>query len=297
MELLCPPGLPAIYADACNIEQVIMNLVVNARDAMPHGGRLTVSADAVEVDVAVAAENPEASTGRYVCLSIADTGCGMDAATRARIFEPFFTTKDVGKGTGMGLATVYGIVKQHNGWLVVESEVGKGTVFRVYFPVSNGIPDTWPMPSVAAPTAPRSGNETILLVEDEPGLRDLFNSVLAQQGYRVLTATTASEALLLWKSHSNAISLLLTDMVMPGGTTGKELADQLAGEKPALKVIFTSGYSLDVLGENGPAAGACSLLQKPYRPELLIKTVRDCLDAGTFPGGVVNNRWATARAV
>jgi PAS domain S-box-containing protein len=294
MELLCPRGLPPIDADPCNIEQVIMNLVVNARDAMPDGGRLTVSAAAVEVDDAVAAGNPEASAGHFVCLSIVDTGCGMDAALRARIFEPFFTTKDVGKGTGMGLATVYGIVKQHKGWLEVNSEVGKGTTFRVYFPVSNGTPDASLMQSPAAPTAPGCGNETILLVEDEPGLRELFNSVLSQQKYRVLTAATAAEALALWETHANAISLLLTDMGLPGGISGKELAERLVREKPGLKVICTSGYSADALGDNAHAAGACPLLQKPYTPELLIKTVRNCLDAEYLRGGVINNRWATA---
>jgi CheY-like chemotaxis protein len=251
------------------------------------------------VDIAPnkSADNPEAYSGQFVCLTVTDTGCGMDDATRSRIFEPFFTTKEVGKGTGMGLATVYGIIKQHKGWIEVDSEVGAGTTFRVFLPVSNASSDTifTKLPSTEKPCC--NGNETILVVEDEPSLREFVQCVLETHGYKILSAANAPDALKIWAEHSNAIRLLLTDMVMPGGMSGKELAERIRTEKADLKVVFTSGYSLNVLGEDSQLAAGFSLLQKPYNAEALAKTVRQGLDGSSHHGGLINNRWAISKAV
>lgn len=290
----CAADIPAVHADPCNLEQVIMNLAVNARDAMPQGGRLTFSAEALTISQDRIPANPEASSGDFVCLRVQDTGCGMDEATRTRIFEPFFTTKPVGKGTGMGLATVYGIVKQHKGWIELESEVGRGTTFRVYLPLSVDLRDTTLIRNTEPPAIPRRGHETILVVEDEPFVRRFVQAVLQAHGYTVFLAANAQEALEIWKTESEGISLLLTDMIMPGGVTGKELAEKLSADKPGLKVVFSSGYSLDVLGDDFRLCSGCALLQKPYRAQVLAATVRQCLDGQPRPGSVVNNRWAMA---
>jgi two-component system cell cycle sensor histidine kinase/response regulator CckA len=294
MEFQCPESIPAVQADPCNLEQVIMNLAVNARDAMPQGGRLVLSVEAVTVSDSRAAMNSEASAGDFVCLTVRDTGCGMDEATRARVFEPFFTTKPVGKGTGMGLASVYGIVKQHKGWIELESELGRGTAFRVYLPVSVDLRDTTLIRNSELPADSCRGHETILVVEDEQFIRRFVQAVLQERGYDVLLAADAQEALEIWRRHSERISLLLTDMIMPGGVTGKELAEKLGADKPELKVIFSSGYSLDVLGDDFRLSSGYSLLQKPYQALVLAATVRQCLDGQPTPGGVINNRWATA---
>jgi PAS domain S-box-containing protein len=294
IEFRCPPHLPPIHADLCNIEQVLMNLAVNARDAMPEGGRLTISAASVPISQSHTNANPEASVGQFVCLSVTDTGCGMDDATKSLIFEPFFTTKEVGKGTGMGLATVYGIVKQHKGWIELDSRVGCGATFRVYLPESVELCCTT-LPAKSE-TPPRSleGDETILIVEDEPFLRKFVETVLGTYGYKVLLAADAAQALEVWRQHKNDIALLLTDMVMPGGTNGKELAELMRAQWPTLKVIFTSGYSLDVLGDNYRLTVGSALLQKPYSASVLVAAVRQCLDADGVHSGVVNNRWPTA---
>ncbi len=270
------PDLPPIEGDAGMIEQVIMNLVVNSRDAMPKGGHLTIATSAVDIDAAYVEQHPEAQSGRHICLSVSDTGSGMNSETLNRIFEPFFTTKEVGKGTGLGLATVYGIVKQHQGWVEVMSEVNVGTTFKIYIPATDKPVDTTQDQNVE-PSALRGGQETILLVEDEPVLRELARVILSDFDYRVIEASTGHEALKVWEQNDGKVDLLLTDMVMPEGMTGRELAEELKARKPELKVIFTSGYSAEVMGRD-MALCDCTFLQKPYPPPLLTQTVRNCLD-------------------
>ncbi len=271
------PGLPATEADVGMIEQVIMNLAVNSRDAMPKGGKLLITTEAAQVDAAYARQHPDAHAGQFVCLSVTDTGCGMEPKTLARIFEPFFTTKPVGKGTGLGLATVYGIVTQHQGWIDVSSRVGSGTTFKVYFPATTKAAE----PLVEKPAAPvtiRGRHETILVVEDEPVLRELARMILKDYDYQVLEAATGVEALKIWDQHNGQVDLLLTDMVMPDGISGRELAEQLKGRKPGLKVIYTSGYSSEVMGQD--LGAGVRFLQKPYPPPQLAQAVRECLDVG-----------------
>jgi len=265
-----------IHADLGMVEQIVMNLVVNARDAMVGGGKLILSASAVEIDEAHRQHHPEARPGQFACLSVTDTGCGIPPELLLRIFEPFFTTKEVGKGTGLGLATVYGIAKQHEGWVEVVSEVGKGTTFKVFLPKSSkpaGAPTETTFHSV-----PRWGDEKILLVEDEAALRGLASKLLQKQGYQIFEAASGVEALEVWGQHDGVFDLLLTDMVMPGGVTGRELAEKLLADKPELKVIFTSGYSTDMVGENFTLEEEVNFLPKPYPPKALIQIVRVCLD-------------------
>jgi CheY-like chemotaxis protein len=277
LESKCATSLPLIEADAGMIEQVIMNLAVNSRDAMPRGGRLVITTSAVSIDAPYVQQHPEARAGRFVCLTVSDTGCGMTRETLARIFEPFFTTKEVGKGTGLGLATVYGIIKQHQGWIEVMSEPRKGTTFKIYFPVTSKTPDTVATEKPAAPPPVRGGKETILLVEDEPVLRELARVILKDYDYTVLEASTGVEAIKVFEAHNGQIDLLLTDMVMPEGMSGRELAEQLRARKPDLKVIYTSGYSADVMG-NDAGPRDFRFLQKPYPPPQLAKLVRESLD-------------------
>ena len=267
-------GLPAIEADTGMMEQVIMNLSVNARDAMPKGGRLVISTSAAAIDEAYVQQYPEARTGKFVCVTVSDTGCGMGRETLQRMFEPFFTTKEVGKGTGLGLATVYGIVKQHQGWVEVTSEVNEGSVFKIFLPASARQAEAV---DSASPAPVRGGPETILLVEDEPVLRELARIILLDYDYRVLEASTGVEALKVWEDNGGNIDLLLTDMVMPAGMTGRELAEELKQRKPGLKVIYTSGYSSEVMGQD-LGLRDIKFLQKPYPPQQLAQTVRECLD-------------------
>ena len=270
------PGLPWIEADTGMLEQVVMNLAVNARDAMPKGGTLSLTTSAVDIDQDYASRHLESRIGSFVCLTVTDTGCGMDARVLERIFEPFFTTKEVGKGTGLGLATVYGIVQQHQGWVEVTSEVGVGAVFKVYFPATATTADASEEQSSTSGTV-RGGKETILLVEDEPVVRELVREILQEYEYRVIETGSGVEALRAWDEHDGKVDLLLTDMVMPDGMTGLELADQLKKRKAGLKVIFSSGYSADSLGrEFGNSDTA--FLPKPYLPPQLARLVRQCLD-------------------
>jgi CheY-like chemotaxis protein len=277
LEFNPPPELPLVQADTGMIEQVIMNLAVNARDAMPKGGALTISTNPVEMDDAYVQTHPEARLGTFVCLRVSDTGCGMDSATMARIFEPFFTTKEVGKGTGLGLATVYGIVKQHEGWIEVSSEVGQGTTFNVFFPAS-GEPVKAPPLEAAHATAVRGGHETILVVEDEPVLRDMAHLILQDCGYHVLEAGSGAEALQVWERNPDGIDLMLTDVVMPGGMSGRELAVRLLARHPRLKIIFTSGYNVEETNTDFFRRGGAVFLQKPYTRTDLAKAVREYLD-------------------
>jgi signal transduction histidine kinase len=273
-------SLPSIEADAGMIEQVIMNLAVNARDAMPGGGRITLATAAVEIDQQAAALNPARRPGRFVCLSVSDTGQGMDEPTLARIFEPFFTTKPEGKGTGLGLATVYGIVAQHKGWVEVESRVGGGTTFRVHFP-----PSDKPQADGAEGRlrrAPR-GKESLLVVEDDPSVRLFAVKALAALGYRVFEAANGQEALGVWERHGAEIALVLTDMVMPEGMTGLELARRLRASSPGLKIVISSGYSMELASLGSPADAGIAYLPKPYKMSVLGETMRRCLDGG-LPG-------------
>ena len=261
-----------IEADPGMMEQVVMNLCVNARDAMPKGGQLMLRTQRVEVDAEHAKSNPEARAGAFALLVVEDHGCGMDTETLKKIFEPFFTTKEVGKGTGLGLATVYGIVKQHQGWVEVESQVGRGTVFRVYLPLTNKAADT---PAAESPQGqPAGGSETILLVEDELSVRRTTATYLRLLGYAVWEAANGLEALRLWRQHRDRIGLLFTDMVMPEGMTGLDLAEQLRAEKPGLPVIISSGYSVELLGQDGQTAAGITYLPKPCEPDALARTLR-----------------------
>jgi CheY-like chemotaxis protein len=278
LEFKPPVDLPLVNADAGMLEQVLMNLSVNARDAMPRGGTLTISLDPKEVTEEYMKGHPEARAGEFVCIRVMDTGTGMDTATMARIFEPFFTTKEVGKGTGLGLATVYGIVTQHGGWIEVASEVGKGTVFTVFLPATD---QPLPEPAEGQDTAAfvRGGSETILVVEDEPVLREMAHSILEESGYRIFQAGNGPQALKVWEQQGGKIDLLLTDMVMPEGVSGVELAEDLLGRHPQLRVLFTSGYTVDDVSSDYLARKNAQFLQKPYTSTTLVRAVRRSLDA------------------
>jgi signal transduction histidine kinase len=280
LEMEFSAGLPAVKADVGMIEQVVMNLAVNARDAMPKGGRLLLTTSVADIGEACARQRPDARAGRFVCLTVLDSGCGMDAKTRARIFEPFFSTKEPGHGTGLGLATVYGIVKQHEGWVEVATEAGAGTMFTIFFPATAAVVVTEDT-SAASPIV-RGGKETILLVEDEPVLREMAGMVLAEYDYHVLEAASGVEALRVWDRHEGKIDLVLTDMVMPEGMTGSELAVELRKRDPEIKVIYSSGYSSEVLGRSFRGDDTV-FLQKPYGPPQLARHVRKCLDAEPKP--------------
>ena len=268
-------ALPRIDADTGMMEQVVMNLVINARDAMPKGGTLTISTKLENVDQAQASRQAGARVGEFVTLLVQDSGTGINPEILPRIFEPFFTTKGVGKGTGLGLATIYGIVEQHHGWIEVQSDVGRGTVFRIYFPVSarQGGEE-----KNSAPVNLAAGTETVLLVEDEPSVRDLCQRALEHFGYTVLKADSAGPAQKIWAESHSKIDLLLTDMVMPGGMSGLELAEALHQEKPGLKVIIMSGYSAQLIGTD-ITAKSFAFLQKPFLPKIMAEKVRACLDA------------------
>jgi CheY-like chemotaxis protein len=269
------PALPSIFADQSNMEQVIANLVVNARDAMPHGGQVVIRTSTVALGAAEALRHPQARVGKFVCLAVQDKGCGMDAVTLSHIFEPFFTTKEVGKGTGLGLATVYGIVAGQDGWIEVSSAVGHGTEFRIFLPLSDRVRA---VPGEVDSGAIRGGNETVLVVEDEPAVREIMTDILRQHGYRVLEAGDGTEATDVWKRHSHEIDILVTDIVMPNGPKGNVIAERFVAERPDLKVIFSTGYSSEFATAASPLDERFDCLEKPYKPELLARTVRACLD-------------------
>ena len=266
-----------VYADQSMLEQVVLNLVVNARDAMPAGGRLTIETTGVILDEAAARRAPDARPGVFVCLTVADTGCGIAESALPRLFEPFFSTKDVGKGTGLGLATVYGIVQQHHGWIEVSTELDKGTAFRIFLPRLAGVL----APNAAQPDAPRiqGGTETLMLVEDEELLRQLVRRVLVRLGYRVIEAESGAKALPMWGQHRDEVRLLITDMVMPDGVSGRELGTRLLADKPGLKIIYTSGYSQDLAEDGFPLREGFDFLSKPFNPLKLAQVVRERLDA------------------
>ncbi|HWV98556.1 MAG TPA: ATP-binding protein [Candidatus Acidoferrum sp.] len=269
---------PFVLADAGMLEQVLLNLVVNARDAMPQGGQVRIATDRVSLDKGATHGKSEARVGEFVRLSVSDTGTGIAPENLSRIFEPFFTTKEPGKGTGLGLATVFGIVQKHQGWLEVSSLVGKGTTFNVFLP-------TIPPPAATGAAQPTEakhcrGTETILLVEDDLAVRMTARRVLETHGYKVFEAGYGREALDIWKVKGGEIALLVSDMMMPEGVTGRDLADQLRAQRPGLKVIFVSGYSAEIVGKETAffRRTKSTFLHKPYKMTTLVQTVRQCLD-------------------
>ncbi len=273
-EVRAGADLGRVRADAGQIDQVLMNLVANARDAMPQGGRLVIETANVEWSDGLAPGRLPAPPGRYVRLSVRDTGTGIDPETLAHIFEPFFTTKERGKGTGLGLATVYGIVKQSGGYIGVESEAGKGTAFDIYLPrVDDEVEPVKP----ARPPAFASGEKTILVVEDEDSLREVAREVLESKGYRVLTASSGKEALSVAAAHPEPVRLLLTDVVMPG-MSGQELAERLRPARPEMSVLFMSGYADDVVARRGILASGNRVLSKPFSVATLAQSVHEVLE-------------------
>ena len=275
------PSVGSVKADPGQIEQVLLNLAINARDAMPHGGRLTIDARNVELDDSYKDDHLPVIPGRYVMLAIEDTGCGIDRETQARIFDPFFTTKELGKGTGLGLATVYGIVKQSGGYIWVYSEVNKGTIFRVYLPRvdQSAQPVEQKEPEQVIPW----GCETILLAEDAESLREMAREYLESIGYTILEAANGLEALQKAKEFDGTIHLLLTDVVMPE-MSGPELASQMVSLRPGIKVIFTSGYTDDAIARQGVLDPSVAFIQKPYRPKALARKIGEVLGAPATKG-------------
>jgi PAS domain S-box-containing protein len=276
------PDLGRAKADPGQMEQVIMNLAVNARDAMPEGGRLTIETVNVELDEAYARRHVAVQPGRYVRLAVSDTGCGMDAATRSHLFEPFFTTKEQGKGTGLGLSTVYGIVKQSGGNIWVYSEPGGGTTFKIYLPRVDEPLE--PLAPARKPLESVRGSETILLVEDEDPVRELARRVLENSGYTVLAAANGVEALKVAGEHAGVIHLMVSDVVMPE-MSGRELARRAAVLRPDMKVLYSSGYSDKAVFQHGVLAPGAAFIEKPFTPEGLVRKVREVLGERE-PGGV-----------
>ena len=268
-----------VKIDPGQLEQVIMNLAVNARDAMPDGGKLTLETSAVELGEVYVRTHWPAMPGRFALLAVSDTGIGMTDQTQARIFEPFFTTKEIGKGTGLGLATVYGIVKQSGGFIWVYSEPGQGATFRIYLPRVDESP-TASQPVMS--TASLLGTETILLTEDAPALRGMARQILERYGYTVLEAPSSKEALTLASSRPGPIHLLLTDVVMPG-MSGRELAERFTAQRPEVKVLYMSGYTDDAVVRHGVLRPGTAYLQKPFTPETLGRKVREALDSAPVP--------------
>jgi two-component system cell cycle sensor histidine kinase/response regulator CckA len=277
LEWLAAPALDKILVDPGQMEQVIMNLTVNARDAMPEGGKLTVQTANVVLTETEVAEHAGVKAGAHVMLAVTDTGHGMDAATQARIFEPFFTTKEVGKGTGLGLSTVFGIVKQSGGAIGAWSEPGKGTIFTTWFPVTRAAATRMSRPDGGSERRPLRGSETVLVVEDEERVRLLVRTILTKYGYRVLEAQSAGDALIVCEQHGATIELLLADVVLPR-ISGPHLAARLVSTRPEMKVLYMSGYAGASMLQHGVVGSGAPFLQKPFTPEVLARAVRDVLD-------------------
>lgn len=271
------PQLKPVKADPGQIDQVILNLVINAREAMPEGGKLTIETARVYLDETYTHQHVGVKPGPYIMLAISDTGCGMDKETQSRIFEPFFTTKEQGKGTGLGLATVHGIVSQSDGHIWVYSEAGQGTTFKIYLPQAEEALEPLPLNQFFPKT--RLGSETILLVEDEDLVRSLTYRILLQNGYTVLEAHYGNEAIKICKQYKAPIHLLVTDVIMPGGMSGGQLAEHLTQLRPELKVLYTSGYTDNAIIHHNILNSDTAFLQKPFTPDTLIRKVRDVLDA------------------
>jgi two-component system cell cycle sensor histidine kinase/response regulator CckA len=269
-------GLDPLLADGSQVEQILLNLTVNARDAMPEGGRLHIETRNVELDEAAASAQPGVAAGKYVVLSVTDTGTGMSEEIQKRVFEPFFTTKEVGKGTGLGLSTVYGIVRQSGGHVVIKSQLGQGATFEVYFPRNES--GAAARSSAAPPPSPYKATETVMIVEDDEGVRVVASRILREQGYTVLEARRASEARRIWEKQGASIDLLLTDVVMPD-INGPRLAEELARTRPGLRVLYMSGYP-GAGGLVSPRGEALTCIEKPFTPSSLAAKVREMLDSG-----------------
>jgi two-component system, cell cycle sensor histidine kinase and response regulator CckA len=276
LETVQGEGLGQVKADPSQVEQVLVNLAVNARDAMPSGGRIVIRTANVDLERERMPSHPDAAPGQYVVLSVSDNGTGMTPEVQARVFEPFYTTKEKGKGTGLGLSTVYGIVRQSGGFLTVESTWGEGTTFSVYLPRVEGEEEARVVEK-PTDTRPVTGTETILVVEDEAAVRVLVRRVLNRNGYRVLEAGSGPEALRLLESTTDPVHLLLTDVVMPG-MSGRELADRLAPDHPRMAILYMSGYTDEAIVQHGVLDAGIALLEKPFAPELLLRQVRGILD-------------------
>src|SRR5437588_10219528 len=282
-------SLGQIKADPGQIEQVLLNLAVNARDAMPDGGTLSIKTENVHLNGKLSQSHLVIESGHYVMMSVSDNGCGMDVETKSHIFEPFFTTKEVGKGTGLGLATVYGIVKQSGGNIWVYSELGKGTIFKIYLPRVDEIVDEATTDSESK--APMRGEEIILLVEDEEVVRNLACEILQTYGYSVLTAANGSEGLRIGLEFEGPIDLVITDVIMPL-MNGRELAERLREIRPHIGVIFMSGFTDDAIVHHGVLDESMFFIQKPFSPDALAAMARQVLDqvsANQFPTGPISN--------
>ncbi|MEO6995573.1 MAG: response regulator [Lacunisphaera sp.] len=288
MRVECAAVPLMIRADEGMVEQVLLNLMVNARDAMPNGGNLSIATESVELDAGAAKLHLQMQPGAFACLVITDSGQGIPSAIIPRIFDPFFTTKEVGKGTGLGLATVYGIMQQHKGFITVESEVKKGTTFRAYFPRLDSLKAS--EIANAMPAAVRGGHAGILLVEDELALRQIAQAALESLGYRVFSAPSGLAALQIWQLHRQTIELLLTDLIMPDGVSGRELAVRLREENPRLPIVYMSGYSKAVTGEGLHMNEGINYLSKPFDLTSLAKIVRASLDRGATDAPFAPNR-------
>jgi two-component system, cell cycle sensor histidine kinase and response regulator CckA len=278
IEVNFAPSLPAIKADLGMIEQVLMNLAVNSRDAMPKGGKLGITTTAITISHGHVELNPEATAGQFVCLTFSDTGCGIPPENLPRIFEPFFTTKELDRGTGLGLATVYGIIKQHQGWIKVNSEVNKGTTIQIFLPATNERSSNAPLSSSEQRVI--GGTETILVVEDEVPLLKLIRHILESYGYKVLEANNGNRALEVWEQHREKIELLLVDMILPDGMAGQELAELLKKSSRQLKVIYISGYNTENLVKDFKFPEGSTFIQKPFHARKLAETVYDCINPG-----------------
>jgi len=280
LQVECAPDLPPIRADEGSVEQVVLNLALNARDAMPNGGIIKITCTVGSWDESVVRKNPEARPGRYVCLSVTDTGCGIKPELLNRIFDPFFTTKEAGKGTGLGLSTTHGIVQQHKGWIEVTSQLGVGSTFKVFLPVWEDKPvEHQKIDEPLKPLEQNGAGEAVLLVEDEANVRELARKTLEQCGYHVFEAGDAPQALRLWEKANKRIKLLVADIVLPNGMSGRELARLLTEKDPQLRVVYTSGYGPDIIKDDPTLFSSGNFLPKPFDAEALLAAVRRELEA------------------
>jgi CheY-like chemotaxis protein len=275
LEMTLAPGLSRVRVDPGQIEQVVMNLVVNARDAMPGGGRLAIETRRAQLDSAYVESHAGARAGAYAMIAVRDNGTGIDDATKAQMFEPFFTTKGLGRGTGLGLSTVYGIVKQSDGYISCSSELGAGTTFEVFLPALEE--EAAPTGVFAGPRPTTRGRETILLIEDEPSLRALLCETLEGGGYTLLVAKGGEEALRISEQYAGAIELIVTDVIMPG-ITGRQAAETIRAARAEVRVLYISGYVGEALARRGAFEPSAEMLGKPFSPEALLNKVREVLD-------------------